>query len=793
MVDFKQIGAAALASIDSLLNAWLPGGRRDGHEFKALNPTRSDNKPGSFSINLNTGAWADFADSDSSAKGGDLISLYGYLHNMKPLDAAIEVAGQVGIQVDKKTQKSVRAPAVQGVRAQTGTAPESKAKAASWMPVVPVPASAPPVPLAHIKRGKPEALWEYRDEAGLLLGYIWRFTTSDGGKEIVPFTFCRHAETGAQEWRNVQFAEPRPLYVPGITLREGVTKLIVEGEKCADAAHKMAADRFDVVSWPGGGKALEKVDWSRFEEGDKVIIWPDCDAQREKLTKKEVDAGVDKASKPLLPEEKQPGMTTAEKIAQKLLARGCIVRIVAIPAPGEKPAGWDVADAVAEGWTGEQVKAFVLENLRAPVPAPESISPATEAAAVDGVWPSCVFRKPDSGALRECRENVFMVLQHHPDWRGCLAMDEFANVIKCRRDTPVGLRAGELWDEHQDFRLGLWLAQELRLFIKAEGMISAGVRASAVENKFHPVREWLDGLVWDGVPRIGGWLSEYAGVAPTEYSARVGRYFLIGMVARIMRPGCKMDTALILEGLQGEGKSSIARALAGEWFSDTTFVMGDKDSFLALRGKWAYELAELDSFNRSESTRAKAFISSSTDSYRAPYDRTSKDHARQCVFIGTTNQYEYFKDSSGNRRYWPVLCLGALNAAGLRVTRGQLFAEALRLFLDGERWYPSREEQDRLFTPEQEAREIADPWEIAIHEWLRFNEDKKEVTALDVLTGALKMEISKIDGAKQASMRVGGCMRKLGWQKKRKTSGAREWMYTRPKQTTGGEHESHPF
>ena len=802
-VDFKQVADAALASAESLLNSWLPGGRREGHEYKALNPTRSDNRAGSFSINLNTGRWADFAD-PSDAKGGDLISLYAYLHGIEQIEAAIEVAHQVGIDVgNRAAPKTARAPARQAVEA----APKKEMKTANWVPLVPVPEGAPPVPLAHIKRGKPDASWAYHDEQGRLLGYIWRFTTSEGGKEIVPFTFCRHVETGAQEWRNVQFAEPRPLYVPGVDLIEGKTKLIVEGEKCADAAFASVYDRFDVVSWPGGGKAIDKVDWSRFEEGDKVIIWPDCDAQREKLSRDEADAGVSAESKPLLPAEKQPGIVTAEKIAQKLVARGCIVRIVDIPAPGEKPPGWDVADAVVDGWTGEQIKEFVLGRLRNPAPAPaevhtgreESISTASVATAEGVSWQDRCFWK--DGRLRECRENVYQVLMHLPAWKGCLALDEFANVIKVRRDTPTGLKVGEVWDEHHDFQFGLWCAQSLQLFIKSEGMIAAGVKASATENRFHPVRDWLDGLVWDGIPRLGDWLSDYAGVRKTEYVALVGKLFLTGMVARIYRPGCKMDTALILEGLQGEGKSSIARALAGEWFSDTTFVMGDKDSFLALRGRWAYELAELDSFNRSESTRAKAFISSSTDSYRAPYDRVTKDHPRQCVFIGTTNQYEYFKDSSGNRRYWPVLCSGELNVAGLMAMREQLFAEAVQLFKQGVQWWPSKDEQQRLFTPEQEAREVGDPWEIAIHEWLAKGTEF-EVTSLDILVGALKMEVSKIDGARQATTRVGVCMHKLGWAKRRRSSGAREWVYIRPNggstpapakaETVGGD-DDHPF
>jgi putative DNA primase/helicase len=790
-VDFKQIASAALDSIERLLDAWLPEGKREGNEYKALNPNRADKREGSFCINRTNGRWADFADSDNAAKGGDLISLYGYLNNLEPLDAACEVAQQVGIHIDefkKSAQKPARAQAVTGVEVPSATTPKEPEKEPNWLPISPVPDDAPHVPLAHTIRGKPECTWAYHDAEGNLLGYIWRFTKSSGGKDIVPFMFCRHSRSGKTEWRNIQFAEPRPLYVPGIDFSLSKTKLIVEGEKCADAAHGLVGERFDVVSWPGGGKAVEKVDWSRFTEGDKIIIWPDCDAQREKISKEEKEAGFEADQKPYLPEQKQPGIAAAEKIATKLVALGCIVRLVQIPAPGEKPAGWDVADAIADGWTAEQVIDFVLNNKRPPacagnplLSADESIYTANAANAENDVetpWREHAFWK--DGKLRECRENVFQILQHLPAWQGCLAMDDFANVIRIRKDTPIGQKVGEVWDEDQDFKLGLWMAQALRLFIKSSGMISEGVRATAKANAYHPVREWLDSLKWDETSRIDDWLTNYVGVAKTPYTTLVGRLFLIGMVARIYRPGCKMDTALILEGLQGEGKSTIAKALAGEWFSDTTFVMGDKDSFIGLRGKWAYELAELDSFNRSESTRAKAFISSSTDSYRAPYDRVSKDHPRQCVFIGTTNQYEYFKDSSGNRRYWPVLCTGELNAAGLRDMREQIFAEAVQLFKQGMNWWPTKEQQNQLISPEQESRELHDVWEIAIYQWLETACVKNEVTALDVLCGALKMEVSKIDGARQSAMRVGVCMRKLGWTKKRQTTGAREWVYVRP-------------
>lgn len=786
-VDFKLIAARALASVDSLLNAWLPGGKREGHEYKALNPVRADRKLGSFSINVNTGAWADFAD---DAKGGDLISLYGYLHSLEPLAAAIEVAGQVGVFVPDILPKRARAQAVPADKKVLTKPADDSGK---WVPLLPVPDDAPEYPKAHPFRGVPDRVWYYRDHMERLRGMVCRFTNSEGGKEIIPLTFCRHSDTGAVCWRWISFPDPRPLYIPGLKFTDQKTRLIVEGEKCADVAHELLHDRFDVVTWPGGGKAVDKADWSAFGEGDKVIIWPDCDAQREKLSREEKDAGVDRESKPYLPEDKQPGMVAAERIASLLIDRGCVVRIVAIPAPGAWDwvvDGWDIADAVAEGWDAERLKAFVLDNLRTPAASNKSIPPATPADA--RAWEVNLYAK--NGAWRECRENIYQVLHHHPDWAGCLWRDEFSNRIIVRRETPTGLQPGAEWQEEDDFKLGLWLANNLQLFIKANVMISDGVKAAADANRFHPVKEWLEGLAHDGVPRIKSWLSEFAGVAASPYSELVGFYFLIGMVARIYRPGCKMDYMPIFEGAQGKGKSTILSALGGEWSADTPFVMGDKDSFMALRGKWLYEIGELDSFNRAEVTRAKVFISSSTDSYRAPYDRNAKDWPRQCVFFGTTNQTEYFKDSTGNRRYWPLLSDGAMNIAGLRIARQQLFAEAVALFKEGEKWYPSKFEQDNLFAPEQESREIGDPWMTSISLWLDSN-TMQEVTSLRVLTDALKVEVSKIDGARQMTTRVGICMRKLGWGKRRLTGGAREYAYTRPQaiSTAGGDNAPIPF
>lgn len=355
-VDIRRVAGAALASIDTLLPEWLPGGRRDGHEFKALNPTRADDKIGSFSVNLNSGAWGDFATDD---KGGDLVSLYAYIKGLTQLQAAKSLAQQLGVI---------------GEAAAAPLPEKSQRRRTEWEPVLPVPEAAGDPPKAHIKRGRPEASWRYHNAAGELLGVIYRFKTSDGGKEVLPCVWARHAVTGAAEWRWMAFPVPRPLY----GLRELADDprrpvLIVEGEKCADAGRGAlrnddAASPLAVVSWPGGSKAVDKADWGALA-GRPVIIWPDCDAQADK-------AGA------VLPEALQPGVKAAERIAELLAALSppARVKIVAIPTPGEKPSGWDIADAIAEGWTREQLFAYLRDRQRAPSGSDE---PGAEAADLD--------------------------------------------------------------------------------------------------------------------------------------------------------------------------------------------------------------------------------------------------------------------------------------------------------------------------------------------------------------------------------------------------------------------------
>jgi hypothetical protein len=324
-IDFDAINAMALASFESLLRQWLPDGKKSGAEYSSVNPTRNDSHVGSFSINIFKGVWQDFATGDG---GSDPVSLYAYLfHHNDQGAAAKELGALLGVDSVKP---------VKSVESKKPT----KASPSDWMPMIP-PENAPEAHKAHIKRGIPEQVWCYRSASGSPLGYVYKFNTSDGGKVTLPLSWCRNKLTGAEEWRWMAFAEPRWLYgMDRLNEKPRAPVLVVEGEKCADVA-TAELPHLACVSWPGGCKAVAKADWSPLA-GRDVIIWPDCDSQKNKAGE-------------YLPFAEQPGMAAANRIADKLLTLGCRVWLMDIAKPGEKPSGWDVADVVDEGLTGDDL------------------------------------------------------------------------------------------------------------------------------------------------------------------------------------------------------------------------------------------------------------------------------------------------------------------------------------------------------------------------------------------------------------------------------------------------------
>lgn len=202
----------------------------------------------------------------------------------------------------------------------------------------------------------------------------------------------------------------------------------------------------------------------------------------------------------------------------------------------------------------------------------------------------------------------------------------------------------------------------------------------AFENSYHPVRDYLNQLEWDGVERLDKFLIDYIRcIGPKEYIKAVGRKTLVAAIARIMKPGCKFDHMLILEGYQGIGKSTALNILGGEWFTDALGSIAHKDYIQSLEGNWIVEMGELATMGYDQNNSIKGFMSRKVDRARPAYGRTTDNFPRQCVIIGTTNDKEYLKDPSGNRRYWPVE-VTSIDLKKLKEDRDQLFAEAKTVY-----------------------------------------------------------------------------------------------------------------
>ena len=307
--------------------------------------------------------------------------------------------------------------------------------------------------------------------------------------------------------------------------------------------------------------------------------------------------------------------------------------------------------------------------------------------------------------------NVMIALRNDQDPSQSFALDEMLQApmlmqILPGEPNPQNFKPRPLTD-HDVTR-----CQELLQLAGLKGIgkdvMHQAIDRRALECKFHPVREFLNNLEWDGTKRIHKWLSTYLGAECSPYTEAVGLMFLISMIARVYRPGCKADYMPVLEGPQGVKKSTACSILGGEWFSDSLpDVTAGKDVSQHLPGKWLIEIAEMSAMTKAETTQLKAFISRTEERYRPSYGRKEVKQPRQCVFIGTTNQFAYLRDETGGRRFWPIT-VGNIDADGLRKDRNQLLAEARLLYLAGVPWHPSADFELQYIRPEQEARFEAD-------------------------------------------------------------------------------------
>jgi predicted P-loop ATPase len=371
----------------------------------------------------------------------------------------------------------------------------------------------------------------------------------------------------------------------------------------------------------------------------------------------------------------------------------------------------------------------------------------------------------EEGHARPILLNAITALRWHPAWYGVLAWNEFASRAVARRETPWGMVGN--WDDQADRCACEWL-QRNGILVKVNEAGQA-VQTVAKDQPFHPVREYLESLVWDKIGRIDDWLLLYCGADSSDLTRAVGARWLISAVARVYQPGCKADCVLVLEGPQGIGKSTTLGVLGGGWHTDDVASLETKDAAISIIGKWIAEFSELDSIKGAAVSRIKAFISRAEDNIRLPYDRHTTALPRQCVFGGSVNHSEYLRDETGGRRFWPVIC-GVTNLDELRRDRDQLWAEAVVCYRAGKRWWLDSDELNKAAEEEQEAHFVQDSWEPVIEKWLEarietaqlVSDRRPECTTADVLTGAL----DKPRGmwAHSDTIRVGAILRRLGWK-----------------------------
>ena len=372
------------------------------------------------------------------------------------------------------------------------------------------------------------------------------------------------------------------------------------------------------------------------------------------------------------------------------------------------------------------------------------------------------------GAPKRHMPNVVAILMHDRRWERRVRFNEFTGQLE--------FDGGE-WDERADLgELRIWLNTTYSC-LPSRPDTQEAIIVAAHRNSHDPLRDWMRSLQWDGTPRLHALLTDGFDVQQSDWAAIAGTKWMIGAVARLLSPGCWMDNVLVLHGDQGAGKSKGMATLVGPFHGRLTTDLRDKDSRLALTSSWVLEWDELDSLRRSALSATKSFITAEVDDYRPPYGRQVVKRPRHCVFYGTTNDPEFLRDATGDRRFWVVHATQS-DREWLAEQREQLWGEALARYRNGEQWWLTQQEE-ALRNAAALPYRYQDEWLGLVEEWIGGGlTSKAGFSTAEVLENALGVRRENIDPTKQS--RVAKVLRALGFdQERQRHNGARRRLWVR--------------
>ena len=313
----------------------------------------------------------------------------------------------------------------------------------------------------------------------------------------------------------------------------------------------------------------------------------------------------------------------------------------------------------------------------------------------------------NKGLLRGTIDNAVIILENDPRIKGKLIYNDFSNRATITGKLPWSDEVNRDWKDDDDAGVRHFL--ESKYMLSRAGKISDAITITYQANKIHPVKEYLNSLTWDGIKRVEMLLTDYLGAENSIYTRAIIRTHLTAAVARIMRPGCKYDTMLTLTGPQGIGKSTFIRFLGKDWFSDSLNTVKGKEAYEQLQGSWFIEIGELTATRKADIEAVKLFLSKTEDIYRVAYGRRTSRFRRQCVFWGTSNDKEFLRDKTGDRRTWPLDCGVIIPVKDvfkdLKKEVDQIWAEAVELYKAGTKLYLVGVEADEALKQQREHAE----------------------------------------------------------------------------------------